>query len=187
MSHSKLEILYLSLSQYLSLSLSLYLSISGIIFWRMGPLWYRLPLLSNCSRNPSVAVYQLVLWEVACGLSEFYWRFFQHICPVYDGWFTSALAHSTLSVQQFLAQNGRAPVPHPPHSPDLVLNNFFLFPHMQKVLKWKHFAEEEVKQTAEALKVIKINEFKNCFEQWKKNVSIGALHQMERTLKVTAV
>ena len=28
---------------------------------------------------------------------------------------------------------------------------------------------EEVKQkTAEALKGIKINEFKNCFEQWKK-------------------
>ena len=37
-----------------------------------------------------------------------------------------------------------------------------------------------------ALKGIKIDEFKNCFEQWK-NVSIGVLHQMESTLKVAEV
>ena len=35
---------------------------------------------------------------------------------------------------------------------------------------------------AEALKDIKIDEFKNCFEQWKK-VLMGILHQMESTLK----
>ena len=41
---------------------------------------------------------------------------------------------------------------------------------MKKVLKEKCFGDvEEVKQKmAEALKGIKINEFKNCFEQWKK-------------------
>ena len=41
---------------------------------------------------------------------------------------------------------------------------------MKKVLKGKHFADvEEAKQKmAEALKGIKIYEFKNCFEQWKK-------------------
>ena len=41
---------------------------------------------------------------------------------------------------------------------------------MKKVLKGKCFANvEEVKQkTAEALKGIKINEFKSCFEQWQK-------------------
>ena len=37
---------------------------------------------------------------------------------------------------------------------------------------------------AEGLKDIKINQFKNWFEQWK-NVSIGVLHKMESTLKVT--
>ena len=37
---------------------------------------------------------------------------------------------------------------------------------------------------SEALKGIKISEFKT--EQWKK-VSIGVLHQMENTLKVTEV
>ena len=63
---------------------------------------------------------------------------------------------------------------------------------MKKVLKGKHFADvEEVKQTnkqkSEALKSIKISVFKNCFEHWKKNVSVGVLHQMGRTLKVTEV
>ena len=51
---------------------------------------------------------------------------------------------------------------------------------------------EEVKQKmAEALKGIKIDEFQNRFlptdEQWGKKVSIGVLHQMESTLKVTEV
>ena len=44
---------------------------------------------------------------------------------------------------------------------------------MKKVLKGKCFADvEEVKQkTAEALKGIKINQFKNCYEQWKKSLN----------------
>ena len=78
----------------------------------------------------------------------------------------SAPAHTALNVQQFLTKNGMTPMPHPPYSPDLALSNFFLFPPMKKVLKGKHFANvEEVKQkTAEALKSIKIDEFKNCFD-----------------------
>ena len=45
---------------------------------------------------------------------------------------------------------------------------------MKKVLKGKCFADvEEVKQkkTAKALKGIKIDEFKNHFEQWKKSLN----------------
>ena len=53
---------------------------------------------------------------------------------------------------------------------------------MKTVLKGKCFVDvEEVKQ-----KTAEIDEFKICFEQWKK-VSIGVLHQMENTLKVTEV
>ena len=61
-------------------------------------------------------------------------------------------------------------MPHPPYSLDITLSNFFLFPQMKKVLKGKHFAHvEEVKQKmAKVLKGIKIDEFKNCFEQWEK-------------------
>ena len=80
------------------------------------------------------------------------------------------------------------PIPHPPCSPDFYPRGFFLFLQIKKVLKGKNFADvEEVKQkTAEALKGIKTDEFKNCFEQWK-NVSVGVLHQMESTWKVTGI
>ena len=59
---------------------------------------------------------------------------------------------------------------------------------MKKVLEGKHFANvEEVKQkTAEALKGIKIDEFKTVLSSEKK-VLIDVLHQMESTLKVTEV
>ena len=73
--------------------------------------------------------------------------------------------------------NGIIPLPHPPFSPDLTPSDFSVFPQMKKVLKGKHFAHvEKVKQAkkqkmAEALKSIKIKEFKNCFEQWKKSLS----------------
>ena len=40
---------------------------------------------------------------------------------------------------------------------------------------------------AEALNGIKIDKFKNCFEQWKKVLIAGVLHQMESALKVTEV
>ena len=61
-------------------------------------------------------------------------------------------------------------MPHLPCLPDLALREFFLFPWMKKVLKGKYFANMEgVKQKlAEALKGIKIDKFKNCFEQWGK-------------------
>ena len=79
---------------------------------------------------------------------------------------------------------------YPPSSPDYTLSDFFVcsFPRMKKVLKGKYFADvEEVKQkTLEALKGIKIDEFKTCFEQWEK-VLIGVSHQMESTLKVAEV
>ena len=89
------------------------------------------------------------------------------LCPFRDGSFTSTPAHTTLSVQQFLTKNDMTPMPHPPYSPSLTLSKYFLFLWMEKVLKGKLFADVEgLKQkTAEALQGIKINEFKNCFEQ----------------------
>ena len=61
------------------------------------------------------------------------------------------------------------PMLHPPYSLDLTLSEFSLFPQIKKVLKGKHFANvEEVKEKkkkTEARKGIKIDEFKNCFEQ----------------------
>ena len=94
-----------------------------------------------------------------------------------------------LSVQQFLTKRGMSPILHTPYSPDLTPNDFFLFPSVKKVLKGKHFANvEKVKQkTAEALKDIKIDEFKKLVLSSGKNISIDVLHQMESTFKVTEV
>ena len=74
------------------------------------------------------------------------------------------------------------------YSPDLAPSYFFLFPWMKRVLKGKCFAAvEEVKQkSAEVLKPSKSISSKTVLNSGK-NVSMGALHQIESTLKVTEV
>ena len=114
----------------------------------------------------------------------------QCICPFHE-WFMNTSVHTALSVQQFLTKNGMTPVPHPPYSPSLTLSKYFLFLWMEKVLKGKLCADVEgLKQkTAEALQGIKINEFKNCFEQRIKyldrcTASNGEYFEGEWSLKI---
>ena len=78
----------------------------------------------------------------------------------------NAPAHIALGMELFLTQNVMTPIPPPPYSPDLTPGKHFLFPQMKEVLKGKHFADVEhgKQKTAEALKGIKIDKFKNCFE-----------------------
>jgi transposase len=58
----------------------------------------------------------------------------------------------------------------PPYSPEQAPCNFFLFSRMKRDLKRKRFqnVEEVREKTTEALKAIILQEFQNCFEQWKK-------------------
>ena len=99
----------------------------------------------------------------------------------------STPAHTTLSVQQFLT-------PKMACTPCLTLSIHPFSPHVtflfvclnEKYHQKETFGDVEEKKIEEALKDIKINEFKNCFEQWK-NISIGVLYQIESTLKVTEV
>ena len=65
-----------------------------------------------------------------------------------------------LSVQQFLTKNDVTAIPHRPYSLDLTLSGF-LFVSLDEKVKQKR---------AEILKCIKIDKFKNCFEQWKKHL-----------------
>jgi histone-lysine N-methyltransferase SETMAR len=44
-------------------------------------------------------------------------------------------AHKVLSVKQFLAQKSITEIEHPPCSPDLALNDFWLFPKIKSALK----------------------------------------------------
>ena len=154
----------------------------GIIFWRAGPLQYRF-LLGECSRDLSVPVCQLVLlWQAACGFSEFFWTLFQCVCPFQDGWIMSAECPAVFDQKW-----------HYPHDPP----SLFTWSHTEQLyfvsqIKKSHQGEMFCRcgrsdtKMGETLNVIKINEFKNCFEQWKK-VLIGVLHWMKNTLKVTKV
>ena len=123
---------------------------------------YRLPptrwvfLEPICISVPAGIVVRGCVW--------LYWIFFEDSTALsfHDGWFTSTLAHTTLSVQQFLTKK----TAWPPAPPTLFTLIDIFRRRMKKILKGKHFADvEEVNQKmAEALKGIKINEFKNCFE-----------------------
>ena len=107
-------------------------------------------------------MYQLAFWwEATFGFGDLSFLKTLSTCLPISWW---------ASIQQFLTKIGMTPVPYPPYSPNLALSNFLLVPWMKKALKGKHFADgEEVKQKmAEALKGIKIDEFKNHFEQQKK-------------------
>lgn len=84
----------------------------------------------------------------------------------------NAPAHTALSVKQFLTKNGMTPIDHPPYSPDLAPSDFFLFPRLKRNMKGQRFTTvEEVKQNSlHELKAIPVDEFTNCFEQWKKRL-----------------
>jgi hypothetical protein len=55
---------------------------------------------------------------------------------------------------------------HPPYSPVLDPNDFFLFPKIKEILGGRHFDDtDDIRNnTTAALKVIPQNQFKNCFE-----------------------
>ena len=64
-----------------------------------------------------------------------------------------------------------SPMLHPPYSPHLAPSDFFFVSPYEKSAQREMFADvKEVKhKTAEALKGIKIDKFKNSFEQWEKH------------------
>ena len=71
----------------------------------------------------------------------------------------------------FWQKNCTTPVPHLPYSPVLLQSDFFFVSLDEKSPQRKTFClcgRAETKKMAETLKGIKINDFKNFFEQWKK-------------------
>ena len=154
-----------------------------------GPLVAGFPQ-GECSRNPSVSAYQLVLWEAALSFSEFCLKTLSRHLLDSGWWFTSTPAYTMLSVQQFLTKNSRTPGPHPPYSPYPALSDF-IFVSLDKKKKspqretFCHCATGETKNS----RITKRHQnwwVQNCFAQWKK-ILIGVLHQMESTWKVTEV
>lgn len=85
----------------------------------------------------------------------------------------NAPPHSAHLVQTFLAKHGIPQVRHPPYSPDLAPNDFFLFPKLKKDLKGRRFQDtEEIKTNAtEQLRTFSSEHFQACFQAWKSRWS----------------
>lgn len=81
----------------------------------------------------------------------------------------NAPSHNALSIRKFLAEVSMTVVPHPPYSPDLAPNDFFLFPKLKSTLKGARFDDIEAIQrsTAERLKAIPVSEFQRCTRMWQ--------------------
>ena len=108
---------------------------------------YKLPPLGECSRNPSVSVYQLaLLWEAAFCFSEFFLKTLSTCLPI--SWWVVIYESTPCWVFSSFWLKMAWPLcftlPIHPFSPGAT---FVLFPRMKKVLKGKHFANvEEAKQ-----------------------------------------
>jgi histone-lysine N-methyltransferase SETMAR len=55
----------------------------------------------------------------------------------------NAPIHTAVAVQQFLAKNNISIVPHPPYSPDLAPNDFWLLPTLKMGLQGRRFTTVE--------------------------------------------
>jgi len=82
----------------------------------------------------------------------------------------NAPTHTALSIREFLAKKNIPILPHPPYSPDLALCDFYLFRNLKLKLKGHHFGTiENIQQTVtDELNTLTENDFRYCYDQWKK-------------------
>ena len=80
-----------------------------------------------------------------------------------------APSHTSVAVQQFLAEKSVPVITQPPYSPDLAPSDFWLFSTLKMVLKGTRFAtmeDIEWNVTAELQEISK-EAFRRCFQQWQ--------------------
>jgi len=77
------------------------------------------------------------------------------------------------SKEEFLATKQIIVLEHPAYSLDLAPNDFFLFPKIKEILKWRHSDDtDDIRgHTKAALKAIPQNQFQNCFEGWPRCIA----------------
>lgn len=82
----------------------------------------------------------------------------------------NARPHVANAVVDFLAMKNVETVPHPPYSPDLAPNDFFLYPQAKRELKGRRFptAAAAVKALEAVLKVLSKNGFEHVFQEWQR-------------------
>ncbi|GFV16923.1 putative transposase [Trichonephila clavipes] len=82
------------------------------------------------------------------------------------------IAGARIQMNRFLASKNIPVAPQSPYSPDLSPCDFFLFPKLKNHLKGHHFGTLKNIQTTvtDQLKAIRISEFHQCYEEWKKRL-----------------
>ncbi|UYV61605.1 hypothetical protein LAZ67_1005515 [Cordylochernes scorpioides] len=70
----------------------------------------------------------------------------------------------------FLAKHSTIQIPHPPYSPDLAPNDFFLYPKLKMKLKGRKFDNvDKIQAESKAtLRNLSKSDFISCFDNWKK-------------------
>ncbi|UYV76078.1 hypothetical protein LAZ67_13002443 [Cordylochernes scorpioides] len=100
----------------------------------------------------------------------------------------NARPHTVHVVLQFLAKHSTIQIPHPPYSPDLAPNDFFLYPKLKINLKGRKFDNVDMIQAESkaTLRNLSKSDFISCFDNWKKrwNGYRAVLEINERTLYV---
>ncbi|UYV70639.1 hypothetical protein LAZ67_8000131 [Cordylochernes scorpioides] len=98
----------------------------------------------------------------------------------------NARPHTAHVVLQFLAKHSTIQIPHPPYSPDLAPNDFFLYPKLKINLKGRKFDNVDMIQAESkaTLRNLSKSDFISCFDNWKKrwNGYRAVLEINERTL-----
>ena len=80
----------------------------------------------------------------------------------------NASAHTSAQTKEFLASQKIECMGHPPYSPDLAPNDFFLFPYIKNKLRGQRFSTPREAIDAFKMHVLELSEteWKKCFENW---------------------
>lgn len=80
----------------------------------------------------------------------------------------NASSHTSRQTNEFLTTENIELMGHPPYSPDLAPNDFFLFPNIKDKLRGQRFtsAEEAVEAFKNHVLEVSHAEWKKCFEKW---------------------
>jgi hypothetical protein len=94
----------------------------------------------------------------------------------------NASPHKALSIKQFLAQKLITKMEHPPYSPDIALNDFWLFPKIKSATKGRRLHPEKCDSSTENYPTTGVP---NMFNDSSSTVGLNAQLLKGSTLKVT--
>lgn len=80
----------------------------------------------------------------------------------------NASTHTSAQTSEYLASENIELMGHPPYSPDLAPNDFFLFPNIKKKMRGQRFSTPQEAVEAFKTHVLELpqSEWKKCYEKW---------------------